>query len=136
MASDGNIVGQLLFILVFNVVHFTLVFGLMHYGYNNYNTGTKATVMLKESKKKISRATSIVCLTVIGALVATYFNFNLGVTIHTGDIKIALQTGILDKIMPQLLPLLYKFCSWMLKKGRSPLTLIGITFVGSLFKLF
>ncbi|OJH20206.1 PTS system mannose/fructose/sorbose family transporter subunit IID [Bacillus obstructivus] len=138
LAADGNLLGPLLFIIAFNIVHFGLVFGLMHYG---YNTGTKAIVKLKESTKKISRAASIVGLTVIGALVATYINFKLGVTIHAGDIKVALQEGVLDKIMPQLLPLLYTFfCYWMLKKGKSPLTLIAVTvvigLVGSFFKLF
>lgn len=138
LAMDGNIVGPILFIIVFNIVHFALTFGLMYYG---YNTGTKAIASLKESTKKISRAASIVGLTVIGALVATYISFKLGVTIHAGKIKVDLQEGVLDKIMPQLLPLLYTFfCYWMLKKGRSPLTLILITviigIVGSACKLF
>lgn len=138
LAMDGNIIGPILFVIVFNIVHFGLRFGLMHYG---YNTGTKAISVLKESTRKISRAASIVGLTVIGALVATYINFKLGVTIHAGSIKVNLQEGVLDKIMPQLLPLLYTiFCYWMLKKGRSPLTLIFITvligIVGSILKLF
>ncbi|WML32311.1 PTS system mannose/fructose/sorbose family transporter subunit IID [Neobacillus sp. OS1-32] len=110
----------------------------MHYG---YNAGTKAVLSLKESTKKISRAASIVGLTVIGALVATYINFKFGIKIHAGSINVDLQKGVIDQIMPQLLPLLYTFfCYWMLKKGRSPLTLIGVTVVigilGSLFKLF
>ncbi|MCL6572799.1 MAG: PTS system mannose/fructose/sorbose family transporter subunit IID [Bacillus sp. (in: Bacteria)] len=138
LATNGNILGPILFLIAFNIVHFGLVFGLMHYG---YNTGTKAIVKLKESTKKISRAASIVGLTVIGALVATYINFKLGLEINAGSIKVELQEGVLDQIMPQLLPLLYTFfCYRMLKKGKSPLTLIGITvaigIVGSLFKLF
>ncbi|MBL4951862.1 PTS system mannose/fructose/sorbose family transporter subunit IID [Neobacillus sp. YIM B02564] len=138
LAASGNIAGPLLFVIVFNIVHFALVFGLMHYG---YNAGTKAVLSLKESTKKISRAASIVGLTVIGALVATYINFKFGIKIHAGSINVDLQKGVIDQIMPQLLPLLYTFfCYWMLKKGRSPLTLIGVTVVigilGSLFKLF
>lgn len=138
LSANGNIMGPLLFLIVFNIVHFGLRFGLMHYG---YNTGTKAIVKLKEYTKKISRAASILGLTVVGALVATYINFKLGLTIHAGDIEVKMQEGVIDQIMPQLLPLLYTFfCFWMLKKGKSPLTLIGVTvligIVGSLFKLF
>ena len=138
LSSDGNPVGPILFLVVFNVVHFGLLFFLMHYG---YNTGTKAIASLKEGTKKISRAASIVGLTVIGALVATYINFNLGLTIHAGEIKVNLQGGVIDQIMPKLLPLLYTFfCYWMLKKGKSPLLLIGITVIvgvlGSFIGLF
>lgn len=137
LSMQGNIAGPFLFLILFNAVHFGLLFWLMSYG---YNTGTKAIATMKENTKKISRAASIVGLTVVGALVATYVAFKFGVTIHAGKVKVPLQTGVLDKIMPQLLPLLYTFfCYWMLKKGRSPITLIVITVVvgliGAFFKL-
>ncbi|MGX7419375.1 PTS system mannose/fructose/sorbose family transporter subunit IID [Carnobacterium gallinarum] len=125
LAADGNASGPILFLVVFNLVHFGLRFFLMRYG---YNTGTKAIVSLKESTKKISRAASIVGLTVIGALIATVVNFNLGLTVKAGGVKVDIQGGVLDQIMPKMLPLLYTFfCYWMLKKGKSPLLLIGIT---------
>lgn len=138
LALNGNVLGPILFLIVFNIVHFGLRFFLTYYG---YNTGTKAISSLKESTKKISRAASILGLTVIGALVATYINFKFGMTIHAGEITVDLQKGVIDQIMPKLLPLLYTFfCYWMLRKGKSPLTLIGITVVigiiGSLAGLF
>ncbi|MGY3778049.1 PTS system mannose/fructose/sorbose family transporter subunit IID [Isobaculum melis] len=134
LASQGNIAGPILFLVAFNIVHFGLRFGLMHYG---YNTGTNAIVTLKENTKKISRAASIVGLTVIGALVASYINFTLTLNVKAGDITFNLQEGVLDAIMPKLLPLLYTFfCFWMLKKGKSPLLLILITvLVGVLGRL-
>jgi PTS system N-acetylgalactosamine-specific IID component len=131
LAKEGNILGPVLFLAAFNIVHFGLRFFLMHHG---YNTGTKAIASLKESTKKISRAASIVGLTVIGALVASYINFKLGLTINAGDITLAVQEGALDKVMPKLLPLLYTFfCFWQLKKGRSPLMLIGVTIAVGVF---
>lgn len=138
LAMEGNIVGPILFLVLFNAVHFGLRFGLMRYG---YKTGTKAIVSLKENTKKISRAASIVGLSVIGALIASYVALELGVTIHAGQVDVELQKGVFDKIMPKLLPLVYTFfCYWMLKKGRSPLTLIGVTVVigliGAFFKVF
>jgi PTS system N-acetylgalactosamine-specific IID component len=137
-AKEGNIIGPLLFLASFNFVHFGLRFFLMHHG---YNTGIKAIASFKESTKKISRAASIVGLTVIGALVASYVNFNLGININIGESVLNLQTGAIDKIMPKLLPLLYTFfCYAQLKKGRSPLMLIGITvalgIIGCLIGLF
>lgn len=127
LSAEGNIAGPILFLIAFNVVHFGLRFFLMHYG---YGMGTRAITLLKEGTKKVSRAASIVGLTVVGALVASYINFNLNWTIQAGEIPVNIQAEVLDAIMPGLLPLLYTvLCYWLLKKGRSPLTLIGMTLV-------
>lgn len=127
LASEGNVAGPILFLLAFNAVHFFLRFFLMHYG---YDLGTKAVKVLKEGTKKVSRAASIVGLTVVGALVASYVNLSFDWTIQAGEIPVDIQGEVLDAIMPALLPLLYTlFCYWLLKKGRSPLTLIGLTVV-------
>ncbi|MDN6294352.1 MAG: PTS system mannose/fructose/sorbose family transporter subunit IID [Alkalibacterium gilvum] len=127
LATEGNIAGPILFLIAFNIVHFGLRFFLMHYG---YGMGTRAVKVLKESTQKVSRAASIVGLTVVGALVASYINFNLDWTIQAGEIPVNIQEEVLNAIMPGLLPLLYTvFCYWLLKKGRSPLALIGMTVV-------
>ena len=48
--------------------------------------------------------------------------------INAGQAKVALQEDVLDKIMPALLPLVYTFFMYyLLRKGKSPLLLIGIT---------
>ncbi|GEM03115.1 PTS N-acetylgalactosamine transporter subunit IID [Halolactibacillus miurensis] len=127
LSSEGNVAGPLLFLIAFNIVHFGLRFFLMHYG---YGMGTKAISMLKEGTKKVSRAASIVGLTVVGALVASYINLRLDWTIQAGEIPVDIQGEVIDAIMPGLLPLLYTvFCYWLLKKGKSPLALIGMTIV-------
>lgn len=125
LAMDGNIAGPFIFLILFNIVHFGIRFGLMRYG---YNTGVRAIQKLKESTKLVSRAASIIGLSVVGGLIATYINFKTTAVVKTGEAKVALQTDLLDKIMPALLPLAYTFLMYyLLKKGRSPLTLIGIT---------
>ncbi len=127
LSSEGNVAGPILFLIAFNIVHFGLRFFLMHYG---YGMGTKAISMLKEGTKKVSRAASIVGLTVVGALVASYINLKLDWTIQAGEIPVNIQGEVIDAIMPGLLPLLYTvFCYWLLKKGKSPLALIGMTIV-------
>ena len=54
-AMEGNIAGPIIFLIMFNIVHFGLRFGLMHYG---YKTGVNSIGILKESTKLVSRAAS------------------------------------------------------------------------------
>ncbi|PHM65744.1 PTS system transporter subunit IID [Xenorhabdus stockiae] len=127
LALQGSILGPILFLLMFNIVHFALRFGLAHYG---YHTGTKAITMLKVHTKNISHAASIVGMTVIGALVASYVHLSTPFVMKAGEAKIALQTDVLDKLMPNLLPLTFTLLVyWLMKRGFSPVKLIGITAV-------
>ncbi|CAK7011081.1 MAG: PTS system mannose-specific EIID component [Peptostreptococcus russellii] len=135
LSLSGNPLGPVLFLVIFNAVHFALRFWLMNYG---YTTGTNAISALKENTKKISRAATIVGLSVVGGLIASYVNFTLPIKIQAGKIAFNLQTDVLDKIMPALLPLGYTaLCYWLLKKKEvSPLVLILITVVLGLVLAF
>lgn len=127
LGQDGNPMGAVIFLLIFNVVHFGLRFGLMHYG---YNVGTNAISSLKENTKKVAHAASIVGLTVVGALIASFVKLETNLVIHAGQAKIALQKDLLDKVMPNLLPLAYTLLMYyLLKKGFSPVKLIIITVI-------
>ncbi|KEI04895.1 PTS N-acetylgalactosamine transporter subunit IID [Clostridium botulinum] len=134
MAMDGNIAGPIIFLIAFNAIHFGLTFGLMNYG---YNTGVKAIKSLKEGTKLISRAASIIGITVVGGLIASYIKLSISLVITAGKAKIALQKEVLDNIIPNLLPLLYTLLMYkLLKKNCSPILLIFITVVvGILGKL-
>ncbi|MDE9534963.1 PTS system mannose/fructose/sorbose family transporter subunit IID [Xenorhabdus bovienii] len=127
LALQNNIFGPIVFLLMFNTVHFTLRFGLAHYG---YRAGTTAITMLKTHTKNISHAASIVGMTVIGALVASYVHLSTPLVMKAGEAKVALQTDVLDKLMPNLLPLCFTLLVyWLMKRGFSPVKLIGITVV-------
>ncbi|MDE9495146.1 PTS system mannose/fructose/sorbose family transporter subunit IID [Xenorhabdus bovienii] len=127
LALQGSIFGPIVFLLMFNLVHFTLRFGLAHYG---YRAGTTAITMLKTHTKNISHAASIVGMTVIGALVASYVHLSTPLVMKAGEAKVALQTDVLDKLMPNLLPLCFTLLVyWLMKRGFSPVKLIGITVV-------
>jgi len=127
LAIQGNIAGPIVFLLLFNILHFSLLFGLMHYG---YNTGVKAIDTLKESTKKVAHAASIVGLCVVGGLIASYITLSSTIVITAGKAKVALQADVLDKIMPNMLPLAYAFLMYyLLKKGLSPIKLIIITVI-------
>ncbi|MDE9460024.1 PTS system mannose/fructose/sorbose family transporter subunit IID [Xenorhabdus bovienii] len=126
-ALQNSIFGPIVFLLMFNTVHFTLRFGLAHYG---YRAGTTAITMLKTHTKNISHAASIVGMTVIGALVASYVHLSTPLVMKAGEAKVALQTDVLDKLMPNLLPLCFTLLVyWLMKRGFSPVKLIGITVV-------
>lgn len=137
LAVEGNVVGPFIFLISFNIIHFGARFGLMTYG---YRTGVNAISKLKEGTKQVSRAASIVGLTVVGGLIATYVALKTDYVWTSGEAKLDIQTDVLDQIMPAMLPLAYTLLMyWLLKKGRSPLLLIGLTvvvgLVGSYFNI-
>ena len=111
--------------VLFNVVHLGLRFGLAHYA---YRMGVAAIPLIKANTKKVGHAASIVGMTVIGALVATYVRLNTTLEIKAGDAVVKLQADVIDKLMPAFLPLVYTLTMfWLVRRGWSPLRLIGIT---------
>ncbi|MEL6116149.1 PTS N-acetylgalactosamine transporter subunit IID [Photobacterium sp. SP02] len=127
LALQGSILGAVVFFLLFNVVHFGLRFGLAHYA---YRMGVAAIPLIKANTRKVSHAASIVGITVIGALVATYVRLATTLEITAGDAVVKVQDGVIDKLMPAFLPLMYTLLMYALvKRGWSPIRLIVITVV-------
>ncbi|MGL5335292.1 MAG: PTS N-acetylgalactosamine transporter subunit IID [Enterovibrio sp.] len=125
LALQGSIMGAVFFLLLFNVVHFGLRFGLAHYA---YRMGVAAIPIIKANTRKVGHAASIVGMTVIGALVATYVRLGTTLEITAGDAVVKLQADVIDKLMPAFLPLLYTLGMYaLIRKGWSPLRLIIIT---------
>ena len=102
LALQGSILGAVIFIVLFNVVHLGLRFGLAHYA---YRMGVAAIPLIKANTRKVGHAASIVGMTVIGALVATYVRLSTTLEITAGDAVVKLQTDVIDKLMPAFLPL-------------------------------
>ena len=113
LALQGSIMGAVVFLLLFNSVHFGLRFGLAHYA---YKMGVAAIPMIKANTKKVGHAASIVGMTVIGALVATYVRLSTTAEIEAGDAVVKLQADVLDKLMPAFLPLLYTLLMYTLDR--------------------
>ncbi|MFM1694736.1 PTS N-acetylgalactosamine transporter subunit IID [Aeromonas salmonicida] len=127
LALQGSIMGAVFFFLLFNVAHFGLRFGLAHYA---YRMGVAAIPLIKANTRKVGHAASIVGMTVIGALVATYVRLGTTLEITAGDAVVKLQADVLDKLMPAFLPLLYTLAMYaLIRRGWSPLRLIVITVV-------
>lgn len=125
LALEGNPAGPIIFLVMFNIIHFSLRFGLMKYG---YKTGVSAIATLKEQTKKVSHAASILGLTVVGGLIASMVNLKTTLVITAGQAVVNIQEDVLDKVMPNLLPILYTLLIYkLLKKGYSPIKLIIFT---------
>ena len=127
LALQGSILGAVVFIVLFNVVHLGLRFGLAHYA---YRMGVAAIPLIKANTKKVGHAASIVGMTVIGALVATYVRLSTTLEITAGDAVVKLQADVIDKLKPAFLPLVYTLTMfWLVRRGWSPLRLIAVTVV-------
>lgn len=128
LASQGLILGPILFVTFYVVVWFLRI-AWTHMG---YKLGTKSFEILKDNSDLISNSATILGITVIGALIATYVNINLVPVIHVaGDIQVGVQEAFFDTIFPKLLPMGYTLLMFYLlkKKQVSPVVLIICTLV-------
>lgn len=127
-AMSGNILGPVIFFLVYLLVFFLRI-PLTHFG---YNLGAKSISKISEQASIISRCASIIGITVIGGLVATYVSLGLTFNIPLAEgYALDLQADVLDTIFPNLLVVLYVGLLYYLlkKKNVSPVLLIAGTFV-------
>ena len=136
LALQGNILGPILYLLIFNVPHFVLRYLCTFWG---YNLGTDFLQKVEKSgaMQLLTYGASIVGLIVAGAMTAEMVYVTLNITVGGGETATALQ-GILDGIVPGLVPMcLFGIVYWLLKKGVKPLPmtflLMGVGIVGAFF---
>ena len=124
MAMEGQIIGAILFLVIFNVVQFIVRFGLMYWA---YGLGTKAVTLLTSNAKEFTRAASILGIFVVGGLIANYGSTT--VRLIVGDTQINIQS-LLDGVLPKLIPLLITLGIYVLiKKGWTPVRCIILILV-------
>lgn len=122
LALQGNILGPILFLLIFNVPHFLIRYFLTFTG---YKLGTSFFEKAEKSglMSLISYGAAIIGLIVAGAMTAEMVYLSVPLQIGTGETATTVQS-ILDGIIPGLLPLgLTGVVFYLLKKGWKPLTL-------------
>lgn len=127
-AAEGNMLGPIIFVGFYFVVWcLRIVWTRL-----GYRLGTAAIEKIKDNADLVSNAATILGITVIGALIASYVSINVVsvITISEG-IQISVQEAFFDKIFPNLLPMgLTLFNFYMLKKKQvSPVVLILGTIV-------
>ncbi|HHQ5452670.1 PTS system mannose/fructose/sorbose family transporter subunit IID [Aeromonas veronii] len=129
LALDKVYIAPLIFLLLFNLVRFSIYIPLFNYG---YKLGLNALGSLKQQSDAFSRGATILGLTVVGALTASFVRVKLGAEIHLGDTVLNIQDGILDKIMPNILPLIVVIvCYKLIMRGLSPVKMMLGMIVGS-----
>lgn len=127
LALEGSVAGPIIFLLLFNIVHVFLRFFLMHY---SYKMGVDAIEKLKGDTEYVTKGSLILGLTVVGGLIASFVRLQIPYVIDMGKTTINVQTDVIDKIMPNILPLIYTLLMfYLLKKKYQPITLILITLV-------
>ncbi|MGX7164009.1 PTS system mannose/fructose/sorbose family transporter subunit IID [Enterococcus massiliensis] len=122
-AKSGNILGPLIYFILYTAVHFIFKGLSTRYG---YVLGTK---FIDESEDnhlidKLSYGASILGLSVIGAMIATMVTLSTSLTFEIGGTETTLQS-IVDQIFPGLLPLGITFlCVGLYTKGYKTISII------------
>ena len=130
-AMEGSVLGPIIFFTVYLIV-FILRIAWTHLG---YNLGVKAIDKIKHNSKVIGKAATVLGVTVIGGLIASYVKINVLTNIVVNESKtVSLQTDFFDKIFPNILPLGYTLLMYFLIKNKkiSPVVLIFSTFIMSI----
>jgi fructoselysine and glucoselysine-specific PTS system IID component len=139
LAIKGNIMGPVLFLLIFNVPHLLLRYKLTMVG---YSAGTKFLQSLAKNNvmDRLTKGSSILGLMVVGAMPATLMNITTPLQIGTQGSAIGLQ-GILNQVVPAIIPLgltflVYYFVKKNIKTTYLLIGLLLLGFAGSVIHLF
>ncbi|MCH4170325.1 MAG: PTS system mannose/fructose/sorbose family transporter subunit IID [Lactobacillus sp.] len=138
MALQGNPLGAIIW-LIANIVFWFVKVKMFEVG---YTSGTKLVTSLGSKMTLFTESASIMGLSVVGALVATVVKVQTPLKFQFGKVALALQSGVLDKIMPALLPALLTLLVYKLldHKQWTPtriiLLVIVIALAGSFFGVF
>lgn len=102
MAQQGNPLGAIIWFIA-NIIFWFVKRKMFEVG---YTSGTKLITNLGKSLTTFTEAASIMGLSVVGALIASSVKMTTALNFKVGEVSLALQTDILDRIMPSLLPVL------------------------------
>lgn len=130
LSLRGNILGPIMFLLIFNVPHIIIRYILVKLG---YKLGIEFLTKLEKTgaMEKLTFGASILGLIVIGAMATRMIEITIPLSFGSGDSAITVQ-GILNDIMPGLLQLgTFGVVYYLLGKKVKPLViLLGMAVVG------
>lgn len=130
LSLQGNVLGPILFLFIFNVPHIIIRYLLVKLG---YKLGIEFLSKLQKNgtMEKLTFGASILGLVVIGAMAARMIDISTPLSFVSGDSKIEVQ-GILNDIMPGILQLgAFGVVYYLLGKKVKPLAiLLGMAIVG------
>ena len=114
MAQNGSPVGILLWLAIWLVIY---IWRMQNYC-QGYKAGASVVTKLGDKLTTLTDAASILGLMVVGSLIFSSVKITTPLTFAYGDISLAIQTGVLDAIFPNLLGLLTAVVVYrLIKKG-------------------
>lgn len=131
-ALQGNLLGPILFLLLYNIIRLVFLWVGLDYGFNK---GMKIiTDMVGNTMKKFMEGATILGLFVMGALVKQWTTINVPLVISkiesNGETVVTTVQNVLDSLMPGLLPLGLTFlCIYLFNKKVNPVVIILGLFV-------
>lgn len=134
MAMQGVFFAPILFLLAENITLLVIKIIMGSYG---HKLGTSMIDKLSAKMGTISDAASMIGVTVIAGLAATFVKMNVGITFAAGKVSAGSTAStvniqaMLDKVAPALLPILYTILMYYLikKKGITTYWLVIITVI-------
>lgn len=139
LALEGNILGPILFVIIYNGPHLWLRYKLAFVGYTQ---GNRFLQRLSGSQlmDNLTFGASIVGLMVVGAMPSLLMSVTTPIQIGNGDSAVALQ-GVLDQLAPGIIPLGITFLTYFLLKKNIKVTylllgLLALGFLGNVIYLF
>ncbi|MGF1724787.1 PTS system mannose/fructose/sorbose family transporter subunit IID [Photobacterium nomapromontoriensis] len=125
ISLQGSIAGPFVFFLLYQIYHFFVYFWLLFFG---YKSGVAALDKLSTQAEKLGRSANIIGLGVLGAMTASFVRISTPLVLTAGEAQVSVQTDLLDKVMPNLLPLSFVgLMFYLVQKGKSPSMLIFST---------
>jgi PTS system mannose-specific IID component len=128
IAMSGSLLGPILFFVLFNLVRLLVRWYGISYGYSK---GTDIVQDVAGNKlQKLTEGASILGLFVMGALVNKWTSVNIPIVVSEitnakGEHVVTTVQGILDSLMPGLVPLLLTFmCMGLLKRKVNAIWII------------
>lgn len=137
LAAQGNILGPLLFLLLFNIPAQGLRFYLMHAGYK-LGSGFLAKVQESGLMDILTYGASVLGLMVIGGMTAENVAITVPLVIGSGETATTLG-DICNTIMPGLLPLAFTLLMYWLvskKNVKTTMLLVALVVVGLVGSFF
>ena len=136
LAAGGNPLGAVFFVLAYTVFNVVVSYTVLMQG---YHMGTNAvSFFLGEKMAKIQEAMSVLGLTVVGAITASYIKCTLKLE-YVSEFSTVNFQGVLDGIFPKMIPIALTLLGFYLLKFKkfTAVKLIGvyivIAVVGGLF---
>lgn len=128
LAVQGNILGAILFILIYNIPHYLLRYNGLFIGYKS-GVNFLQTAFNTGAIEKLTGAAKVMGAVVVGALISTMVTVKTPLILKFSGSIIEVQK-VIDGIMPKMLPLGLTFLLFaLIKKGYKTTTLMLVLLV-------